>query len=142
MKVTMLLCDAAQAVENKLYIIGGGWSVTGPEPSPMALAFKIEVPWDQTNERHTWHLELVDADGELVQLPNAPEGEGLVVIDAEFEVGRPPGVIRGTPIDLSAAINLQPLPLPPGARFTWRLSIDGEHQEDWEVGFTTRPPRQ
>ena len=29
-KVTMMLADAAQAVEGKLYILGGGWSVTGP----------------------------------------------------------------------------------------------------------------
>ena len=32
MKVTILLADAAQAVEGKLFVLGGGWSVTGPEP--------------------------------------------------------------------------------------------------------------
>jgi hypothetical protein len=25
-EVTMLLCDAAQAVDGKLYVLGGGWS--------------------------------------------------------------------------------------------------------------------
>lgn len=29
MKVTMLLADAATVAEGKLYILGGGWSVTG-----------------------------------------------------------------------------------------------------------------
>ena len=38
MKVTILLADAAQAVEGKLYILGGGWSITGPDPSPMSRA--------------------------------------------------------------------------------------------------------
>ena len=38
MKVTILLADAAQAAEGKLYVLGGGWSITGPDPSPMALA--------------------------------------------------------------------------------------------------------
>ena len=36
MKATLLLADAAQAAEGKLYVLGGGWSVTGPGPAPMA----------------------------------------------------------------------------------------------------------
>src|SRR5712692_6126152 len=59
MKVTMLLADAAQAVNGKLYILGGGWSVTGPAPSPSAIALKIEVPWDEANTRHKLTLDLV-----------------------------------------------------------------------------------
>src|SRR5207244_5203833 len=39
-KVTILLADAAQAVEGKLYVLGGGWSTTGPDPAPMARAIK------------------------------------------------------------------------------------------------------
>ena len=34
----MLLCDAAQAVEGKLYILGGGWNTIGPDPAPTAIA--------------------------------------------------------------------------------------------------------
>ena len=63
MKVTILLADAAQAAEGKLYVLGGGWSITGPDPSPMALAIKIEVPWDQANHPHTCRLELLDSEG-------------------------------------------------------------------------------
>ena len=59
----MMLADAAQAVDNKLYILGGGWSVTGPDPLPSAIAMKIDVPWDQTNQRHRWELALLDDDG-------------------------------------------------------------------------------
>ncbi len=32
MRVTMILADAAQVVDNNSYILGGGWSVTGPGP--------------------------------------------------------------------------------------------------------------
>src|SRR5213078_2286630 len=63
LRATLLLADAAQAVEGKLYVLGGGWSVTGPQPVPMAIALKIDVPWDQANTRHSWRLELLDADG-------------------------------------------------------------------------------
>ncbi|MGH2780595.1 MAG: hypothetical protein ACRDLA_04090 [Thermoleophilaceae bacterium] len=52
MKVTMLLADAAQTAEGKLYVLGGGWAITGPDPSPSAVAMYIEVPWDQANMRH------------------------------------------------------------------------------------------
>ena len=52
MKVTIMLADFAQAVNGKLYIMGGGWSLIGPAPCPTAIAIKIEVPWNQTNEKH------------------------------------------------------------------------------------------
>jgi len=141
MKATLLLADYAQAAEGKLNIIGGGWSVCGPQPTPMAIAIKIEVPWDRTNVKHAIVLELVDADGQLVELPG-PEGEGQPVtlrIEGEIEVGRPPGVKPGTPLDAVLAVNIGPVPLPPDSRFAWQLSIGGETDENWRVGFTTRP---
>jgi hypothetical protein len=135
MKVTLLLADAAQAVDNKLYILGGGWSITGPEPSPFAIALKIEVPWDQTNMRHDWRLELLTADGEPVA-PSAAEEP--LIISGQFEVGRPPGLSIGTPIDLAVAINSGPIGLPPGRRYVWKLTIDGTTHEDWSLAFSTR----
>ena len=134
MKATLLLADSAQAVEGKLYILGGGWSVIGPEPTPMAIAVKIDVPWDQTNRRHTWQLALLDADGSPVAAEEHP-----IEIGGEFEVGRPVGTKPGTPIDLPLAINIGPLPLAPDARYVWRLSIDGHSDEDWRLAFSTRP---
>src|SRR5713226_1107647 len=116
MKVTMLLADAAQAVAGKLFILGGGWSITGPNPIPSAIALKIEVPWDQANRRHTVKLELFDADGRAVRVPT-PEGEKILEVAGEFEVGRPPGLPPGTPLDAMLAINLGPLQIPGGTRY-------------------------
>lgn len=141
MKVTMLLADSAQAINNKLYILGGGWSIIGPDPTPMAIAIKIEVPWDQTNRQHHWDLSLLTADGDPVTVPT-PEGDAPVKIEGDFEVGRPPGIHPGTPIDLSVAINVGPLPIPPTGRYQWRLSIGDRTDEDWILGFTTRPSPQ
>src|SRR5207244_3034585 len=120
MKVTMMLADAAQAIDNKLYILGGGWSIAGPQPTPFAIAMKLEVPWDQTNRRHQWDLELVSADGQPV-LVETPEGEQALKISGEFEVGRPPGLAAGTPIDIALALSSGPIPIPPGGRYVWRL---------------------
>ena len=137
MKVTLLLADAAEAVNGKLYILGGGWSVMGPDPAPMAIAIKIEVPWDQGNDVHKLHLRLVDADGQPV-LAESTEGEVPVVLDADFETGRPAGMKPGTPLDLTMAVTLGPLPLDPASRFEWRLSIDGKEDDEWRVAFSTR----
>lgn len=133
----MLLADAAQAVDGKLYILGGGWSIAGPGAVSMAIALKLEVPWDRTNERHHWQLDLVDGDGHPV-LVQTGEGAAPLNVAGELEVGRPVGVAPGTPIDVPMAINLPPLPLPPGRRLVWRLTIDGETREDWQLAFTTR----
>lgn len=138
MKVTLLLCDAAQAIGGKLYILGGGWSITGPDPASMALALKIEVPWDQANRRHRLELSLVDGDGNQVMLPTQV-GEAPVRIQADFEVGRPPGLTPGTPLDYVLAINMESFLIPPGGRYEWRLSIGGHTEDDWRVAFSTRP---
>jgi hypothetical protein len=140
MKVTMLLADAVQAVEGKLYILGGGWSIIGPEPNPMAIAIKVEVPWTEANRRHVLQLNLLDEDGRAVMVPT-PIGDRPVELSAEFEVGRPAGLRAGTPLDVPLAINLGPLPLQPDRRYVWRCSIDGESEENWQVSFLTRPAR-
>jgi hypothetical protein len=135
----MMLADHAQAVGGKLYISGGGWSITGPEPTASAIALDVKVPWDTRDDQHTLRLELLDADGRGVLVPTE-QGPQPLVIEATFGVGDPvAGVKPGTPIDAVFAINLGPLPLPPAARYEWRLWIDGEHQEDWRLTFTTRP---
>ncbi len=137
-KVAMLLADYAQVADGKLNVIGGGWSIAGPG-APFAIALDVKVPWDQTNMQHTLRLELVDADGQPVMI-ETPDGEQPLVIEGQFEVGRPAGVKPGTPIDCAAAFNFAPgPPLAPGGRYEWRLSIDGETDEDWTLPFSTRP---
>jgi len=138
MKVTMLLADSAQAVDGKLYILGGGWSITGPDPIPSAIAVKIEIPWDEANKKHALKLALVDADGRPVKVPT-PTGEVPVELGTDFEVGRPPGLKPGTALDFVFAVNIGPLPLAPDGRYVWQLSIDGTVDEDWQLAFSTRP---
>jgi hypothetical protein len=139
MMATILLADAAQAIDNKLYLLGGGWSVTGPDPTPSAIALALKVPWDEANARHDLRIELLDADGRPILVGPGEEDGKPVVIESNFEVGRPPGLRPGTPIDLAFAVNISPLPLPPGGRYEWRLSIDGQSEAHWHAAFSTRP---
>lgn len=137
MKVTMLLCDAAQVSEGKLFILGGGWSVIGPAPTPSAIALKIEVGWNEVEAPHHWELFLSDADGGEVMVETA-EGPQPVEVRGDFQVGKPADLPDGSPVDVTLAVNLGPIPLTLGARFTWRLTIDGETEEAWTASFSTR----
>jgi hypothetical protein len=138
MKATMLLADYAVVSDGKLTIVGGGWSQTGPEPASFGIGLLIQVPWDQANTVHSFNVELLDADGTPVVLETPDEeGEQTVAFGGEFEVGRPPGLKPGTPLDFPVAMNSTPLPLEPG-RYEWRLTIDGEGRQDWSVPFTVR----
>ena len=82
---------------------------------PLAIALLVEVPWDQTNRRLEWRLELVDSDGYPVLTPDGEGGESPIMMGGEFEVGRPPGTPHGAPIGLPLGLNLSPLPLAPTA---------------------------
>jgi hypothetical protein len=141
MKVTMMLADSAQAVGGKLYILGGGWSLTGPVPCPSAIAVLVSVPWNETNRKHRLKMDLLDEDYRPVLLPT-PDGEVPLTIVNEFEVGRPAGIVAGSSIDVPFAFNIGPIPLAPGRRFVWKLVIDDKGHDDWQVIFSTRPAGQ
>jgi hypothetical protein len=138
MNVTMLLADSAQIADGKLYILGGGWSVSGPDPVPSAIAIKVEVEPHEFDREHHWELFLEDADGHLVHF-ETPEGLQTIEVRNDFTITAPDGLPSGTPVDVPIAVNFPPLPLSPDSRFTWRLVIDGESLPGSTVSFSTRP---
>ena len=139
MKVTLILADSAQAIGNKLYILGGGWSITSPGV-PFAIAVKIEVPWSQGAEQHTFRLALLDADGQPVLVAGDGEEERPIFVEGGFSTGIPAGLKAGTPLDTTMAFSFpHGLPLRPGERYEWRLTIDGRTEDGWQLGFSTRP---
>jgi hypothetical protein len=118
----VILCDAAQSDPStgKIHMLGAGWSMI-KSPTPHAVALLIQVPWDRANERLSVRVELLDADGKPVKL-GGPEGDEPIAAEAELEVGRPPGVDRGSPLNAAFALNVGPLPLSPG-RYEWRATV-------------------
>lgn len=118
----MLLCDAADQVNGKLYILGGGWSTIFAvgQPANVTLAVKLMVPWDQTNRPHRIAAKLLTDDGEAVDL-----GAGPVGAEGEIEVGRPPGLKPGTPIDVPLVFPFGGLLMEPGG-YAFTLEVDNE----------------
>lgn len=90
----LFVADGAHAVNGKLYVLGGGWShlwlpeFPGSAPIPFAVALALKVPWNQTNRKQAWRLEVRDADDQ-------PVGDQPVVAWGDFEQGRPPGLRPG-----------------------------------------------
>jgi hypothetical protein len=120
-KATLLLADAVEEAGGKLYVLGGGWSVRrGGGPFQMALAIKLEVPWTEANAPHAVVAELVTQDG-----PPAVMNDQPVRIEGQIEVGRPPGIPAGTPLDAPMALTINGIQLEPGG-YRWQLSVDGD----------------
>ncbi|MDD5448681.1 MAG: hypothetical protein PHO53_05900 [Actinomycetota bacterium] len=133
MKTNMLLCDYAEAIEGKLYIMGGGWSLCPAGPRNMSIAMLILVPWNETNTQHKLTLMLLDEDGNQVNLGEPPRE---VKQEGSFEVGRPPGVPPGSDIGVALVFNFIGIPFTPGAGYRWQLEIDGQPTD--YVSFRTR----
>lgn len=133
MEVLMLLCDAAAVAEGKLYIHGGGWSIIRQPstPTPMALAIKLSIPWDQTNEPHQITARLLTEEGDEVDL-----GAGPIMAQGKIEVGRPSGLKRGTAIDAPLALEFGSLALDAGG-YVWKLDIDGTEMSRAPFRVTT-----
>jgi hypothetical protein len=119
MKIFMILADAAQEVNGKLFILGGGWDVAGSPIPAMSVAVKAEIPWTSTNKKLNWSLKLINEDGNSI----ADDAGNIVGTAGQIEVGRPPGHPEGAPISFPMALNINNLSLASG-RYEWQLEID------------------
>ncbi len=135
MRLSVVLCDSAQAVDGKLYMLGGGWThVLAAGPLTVALAVVIAVPWGDANRRHRVRVALVDEDG----APITQEGEqGLLTVghEGQFEIGRPPGIKAGSDLNAVMVFKFGGLVLPPGG-YVWELTVGDatERTPFWVVG--------
>jgi hypothetical protein len=122
MEAQLILADSAVAdPSGKIHMLGAGWSTTTSPTPPHAVAVLAKVPWDRANQKMVMKLRLLDADGHPVEL-DTQQGKAGIGTTGEIEVGRPPGVPPGITLDAGFAVNVQPLPLPPG-RYHWQLEI-------------------
>ena len=85
----LILADAAQVVGNKLYVLGGGWDVLThngafPHTHRFAVAVSFRVPWNETNQRNNFEIEIATEDSKT-----------LANVNGQFEVGRPVGIRAG-----------------------------------------------
>jgi len=84
----VILGDFAQAVEGKLYMLGGGWTIHNAQGFPSFLVFGLGlgflVPWGETNRQHHFDFLVKGSEG-----PELARGGG------DFEIGREAGTPAG-----------------------------------------------
>jgi len=111
-----MLADSAQAVDGKLYVLGGAWNMLRfpefPAGLMVGIAVAIDVEWTETNQRHHLEIHFEDADG------NAMDPR----IGADFEAGRPPGSIAGAELRIVLAVN-GPLSIPSPGQYAAVASV-------------------
>ena len=140
MKLTQLLADYARVSDNKLDVLGAGWTVYVTGCIAFFVAGMLQIPYDRTDDAdHTIRLELLDADGRAVVGPQGP-----IHAEASIHIARSPETAAGVPADLPFVIPFGPFGLEPGARYEIRTTINGEQREDWSLPFSIRttPPGQ
>ena len=117
----LLLADRAEAVNGKLYMVGGGWDRMGltgiPGPANFDVAVGILVGYNETNSPHSIELLLEDEDNKPVLGP----------IAAQFEMGRPAGMKLGQTQRFQMVLR-GPFPIPKAGSFHWVAVLDGERK--------------
>lgn len=98
----VILADFAEIVGTKLYLMGGGWDVLRhqgdfPLRRPVGVAVSFRVPWDNTNQKQAFNLEILTEDGESLG----------TAIQGQVEAGRPAGIPPGTSQRVQLALNME-----------------------------------
>lgn len=138
MRLALLLADYATVAEGKLFISGGGWSNTGPGPVSGWMVSTLGVPYDRTNTQLRVTFRLVNQDGQPFTFLKDDQSVP-VIVEADLEVGRPPGMRKGGEFLVPFVFPFGPLDLTPGQRFEWTVSVGDEKHDDWRLPFDVRP---
>jgi hypothetical protein len=128
----VVLCNHAEAAENKLYLTGGGITMCLVQPQAphivsVSLGIVIHVPYQATNQGHTLNVALIDEDARAVapfQLDGAPEAPPIE-LTVPFNIGRPPVIQVGDEQTIALAANFANLPLANVGLYQFVVSVDG-----------------
>jgi hypothetical protein len=114
----LILADAAQVADGKLYILGGGWDRINVQALPagqlLGVGVGVTVPWSETNAPQNLTVSIEDEDGGVVLPP----------LSFRIEVGRPPGLPGGSDQRLVLAFNGH-IALPKLGMYAVTAALDG-----------------
>lgn len=115
----LIVADRAEAVNGKLYLMGGGWDRLGltafPGNADFDVAVGILVGYNETNEPHKLEVTLETDDNNVVLGP----------IGAQFEMGKPPGMKKGQAQRFQMVLR-GPFTLPAPGAYHWVVMLDGQ----------------
>ncbi len=115
----LILADRAEALNGKLYVMGGAWDrvfiADFQQPATISFAVGVLVPWNATNMQHTLVITVVDPD------------ENPIDFRAElgFVVGRPPWAHQGETQRAILALPAVPVRFPQAGTYVLSATLDG-----------------
>lgn len=131
---SLMIANHAETREGLLYLSGGGWSdhwrgtaaSNQPGQGPVShfgIAVSILVGWNETNRRHRVDIRVESEDG----------GDPLAKVEADLEMGRPPGAAVGGDQRAMMALNVDTVfPRAGGYRIVAEIPA---HQQTKSVSF-------
>ena len=136
MQIDAMLCNHAEAVNNLLYLAGGGVEIAFAQPGAappylcnLAIGIVATVPWGQTNQQHVVEIVLLTEDGQPVQVPTGPDTHAPLEARLAFNVGRPAGLTVGDDQHVALAANLAALPMPSLGKYEFVIRVDGHDEQ-------------
>jgi hypothetical protein len=144
MQIDAILCNHAEAVNNLLYISGGGIGTTlvPPGTSPpyivnLGIGIMVTVPWNLTNQQHEVEIQMVTEDGQPVRVPAAPGSTQAVHVRLAFNVGQPPTITVGDDQQVCLAANMPGLPVAALGKYEFIVRTDGNNER--RLPFRVQP---
>lgn len=122
-RVFTLADHAVTPPDSKLYMNGGGVDnmlmqhIPGGL-GPLSMAIRIRIPWHMTSERLNIQLRVLNAD----RRPIGPDP----LVNADVEVGRPPGLRPGDENCITLAVPLTGFPIQEEGTIFFHLSVAGQ----------------
>ena len=130
----LLVADRAEAVNGKLYLLGGAWDritlAQFPGSANFDVALGVMVAYTETNELHEFHLTMEDDDNQVVLGP----------VNGQFELGRPPGLKPAQAQRFIVAVR-GPFPIPQAGCYHWVVSLDGQRAGTTTFWADPMPPQ-
>lgn len=116
-----LLADSVQVANGKLFILGGGWARLTVDALPVnrafELAIRIVVPWNETNRKLSFEMQMADEDGKSLLEQ---------VVRADISVGRPVQLKEGTDQVVPLTLRLPNVKLEREGRYAFTLAHGGD----------------
>jgi len=129
-----LLADAVQAMNGKLFVLGGGWDTIWVRSFParhhtMAIGTRLRIPWSSEPQTFELTVQLVDEDGKPI----------FDTIRHSLTVAPPKGVPDGFEHGVVRAFTFNNVPFHQPGEYSFVMAIDGA--ETGRLRFSVRERR-
>jgi hypothetical protein len=144
-EVDAFLADSVEAIDGKIYALGGGWDVLHGASVPLrhpriGLAVLVRVPYTATNQEHRVEISLRDADENYLPLVEGPDPDNTATkIGTAFNIGRPPHLTPGSLQTVPLAMNLDGLVFKEPGNYNFVIEIDGSVEKRLSLRVISQP---